>query len=118
MIRAFLVCDDRFLCETIRDFLNSESDFQVCGESAFDLAAVQQAHELWPEVIILVVLESDHFRFAHTFKQGLPDLPLFLIAKTLNFELEREALFDGVDAVFSADEDLRSIMTNARALRH
>ena len=118
MIRAFLVCDDRFLCDTIRDFLNSESDFQVCGESTFGLPAVQQAYELWPDVIILIALELNHFRFAHTVKQDLPDLPLFLIAKTLNFELEREALFDGVDAVFSADEDLRSITTNARALRH
>jgi chemotaxis response regulator CheB len=118
VIRAFLVCDDRFLCDTIRDFLNSESDFQVCGESTFSLAAVQQAHKLWPDVIILIVVELDNLGFIHIFKQDLQDLPLFLITKTLNLELEREALSDGVDAVFWADDDLRSITTNARALSH
>jgi DNA-binding NarL/FixJ family response regulator len=118
VIRVFLVCDDHFFCNRVRDFLNHQDDFQVCGETKLDVTSLQVARKSLPDVGILVVGDTHDLGFADVVKRVMPDLPLFLMTRTLNLEIEKKALSHGVDAVFSADDDLMALASNARGICH
>jgi DNA-binding NarL/FixJ family response regulator len=116
VIRIFLVCDDLLFCKKLQDFFNLQDDFQVCGVSTTSASAIQDAGELLPDVAVLVMNDVHDLNVTDTFEGVMPDLPLFLMTQTLDIETERKVLSRGVDAVFSADDDLAALVLNARGI--
>jgi two-component system, NarL family, response regulator NreC len=55
MVRILVVDDKAYIRIWIREFLASQSDWQVCGEAENGLQAIEQAARLQPHVIILDV---------------------------------------------------------------
>jgi DNA-binding NarL/FixJ family response regulator len=116
MIRVFLVCDDPAFCEKLDNFFNLQNNFHVCGKTASSIAAIRKADKLLPDVAVLVVDGVHDFRIADDFKKSMPHLRLFLMTTTLSVEIEKKALSLGVDAVFSADDDLMALAWNAQEI--
>jgi len=116
MIRVFLICDDPTFCEKLDDFFNLQHNFQVCGKAPRNLAAVQKAHTLLPDVAIIVANGVHDFRVTDNFKKSMPQLPLFFMTTTPSVEIEKRALSHGVDAVFSVDDELITLALNAREI--
>ena len=116
MIRVFLVCDDPTVCEKLDNFFNLQHNFQVCGKAPRNLAAVQKAHTLLPDVAIIVANGVHDFKVTDNFKKLMPQLPLFFMTTTPSVEIEKKALSHGVDAVFSVDDELITLVLNAREM--
>jgi DNA-binding NarL/FixJ family response regulator len=114
MIRVFLVCDDSAFCERLGNFFNQQDNFQVCGQAARDLEATQKAGKSLPDVAIIVADGVHDFKVTDDFKKSMPHLPLFFMTTTPSVEIEKKALSHGVEAVFSADDDLITLALNAR----
>jgi chemotaxis response regulator CheB len=51
--RILVVDDNPEMLKLIRLFINSDADFQVCGEAFDGMDAVEKAMELNPDLIIL-----------------------------------------------------------------
>jgi DNA-binding NarL/FixJ family response regulator len=114
MIRVFLVCDDPAFCEKLGNFFNQQDNFQVCGKAARDSGATQKAGKSLPDVAIIVADGVHDFKVTDDFKKSMPHLPLFFMTTTPSVEIEKKALSHGVEAVFSADDDLITLALNAR----
>lgn len=116
MIRVFLVCDDPTFCEKLDNFFNLQHNFQVCGKAPRNLAAVQKAHTLLPDVAIIVVNGVHDFKVTDNFKKSMPHVHLFFMTTTPSVDIEKRALSHGVDAVFSVDDELVTLALNAREM--
>ena len=116
MIRVFLICDDPTFCEKLDDFFNLQHNFQVCGKAPRNLAAVQKAYTLLPDVAIIVANGVHDFKVTDNFKKSMPHVPLFFMTTTPSVEIEKKALSHGVDAVFSVDDELITLALNAREM--
>jgi DNA-binding NarL/FixJ family response regulator len=114
MIRVFLVCDDPTFCEKLDNFFSLQHNFQVCGKAPRNLATVQKAHTLLPDVAIIVANGVHEFKVIDNFKKSMPQLPLFFMTTTPSVEIEKKAFSHGIDAVFSVDDELTSVALNAR----
>jgi DNA-binding NarL/FixJ family response regulator len=116
VIRVFLVCDDSAFCEKLDAFFDLQHNFQVCGRAPRNLAAVQKAHSLLPDVAVIVANSVHDFKVTDNFKKSLPHVPLFFMTTTPSVEIEKKALSHGVDAVFSVDDELITLALNAREM--
>jgi DNA-binding NarL/FixJ family response regulator len=114
MIRVFLVCDDTAFCEKLDNFFKRQDNFQVCGKASRNLAATQKADKSLPDVVIIVANGVHDFKVTDDFRKSMPHLPLFFMTTAPSVEIEKKALSHGVDAVFSADDDLTTLALNAR----
>ena len=74
--------------------------------------------ELLPDLVVLEtqILPMDGFEVAETLKLIMPEIPLFLVMEQHCLETEKEALSRGIDAVFAKEDDLTSLLMNARAI--
>jgi len=116
--RVFLTCGDAAFCGTLRNCFEAESDFVVCGETKNGVEAIKKAMELLPDLVVLEtqILPMDGFEVAETLKLIMPEIPLFLVMEQHCLETEKEALSRGIDAVFAKEDDLTSLLMNARAI--
>jgi DNA-binding NarL/FixJ family response regulator len=78
--------------------------------------AVRAAVELRPDIAILEMAAADDLQVANELKQHIPNLPLLVVAEEVSPEIEKEALAQGVDAVFPKQDDPTALALNARAL--
>jgi hypothetical protein len=66
-------------------------------------------------VLGLEVSPTDDFEVAEALKLSMPEVPVFLVTELLGMETEKIALAHGIDAAFERNEDLNSLVMNARA---
>jgi two-component system, NarL family, response regulator DesR len=116
VIRVFLAFDDAAFGQQLFEYLNEQPDFQVCGKVELGNEAVREARELRPDIAILEMATIADLKVANAFKQHIPHLPLLLVAEDVSPEIEKEALAQGVDAVFPKQDDPTALALNARAL--
>jgi DNA-binding NarL/FixJ family response regulator len=83
-------------------------------QGPLNLAAVQKARTLLPDVAIIVANGVHEFKLIDNFKKSMPQLPLFFMTTTPSIEIEKKAFMHGIDAVFSVDDELTSVALNAR----
>ncbi len=116
MIRVFLAFDDPAFGQRLFEYLNQQPDFQVCGKAELGEGAVREAVALRPDIAILEMAVADDLQVANALKQHIPNLPLLVVAEEVSLEIEKEALAQGVDAVFPKQDDPTALALNARAL--
>jgi DNA-binding NarL/FixJ family response regulator len=73
--------------------LETHADWQVCGEAANGLEAVQKAGELKPDIIILdfAMPEMDGLQAASQISSAFPNLPILIYT---NYALSSEAILE------------------------
>lgn len=118
MQRILLACSGTGLRERIRKAFKPESGFKVCGEAKNDAETLRKATKLLPDLLILEMRTHSKrsLETAETLKRKMPKVAVFLIIEEANMETEREALHREIDAVFKKEDDLTSLVMNARAI--
>jgi DNA-binding NarL/FixJ family response regulator len=117
MPRVFLACHDIAFCKKLRISFQSEGGFDVCEAEKNTVEAIQKAVGLQPDLVILEteLSPTKDFYVAEAIKLIWPKVPLFLVTHEPSPLSEKEALSRGVDAVFEKENDLTSLLLNARA---
>jgi DNA-binding NarL/FixJ family response regulator len=112
MPKCILIVDDNLpIRKSIRRFLESETEFEVCGEAVDGLEAIEKARELNPDLIILDLSmpRMDGLRASRVLRPMLPHVPIIL------FTMHRDAISDaeagkaGVSAVVSKIGELAEL---------
>src|ERR1700692_4378898 len=81
MSKCILIVDDNLpIRKSIRRFLESETDFEVCGEAVDGLDAIEKARELNPDLIILDLSmpRMNGAAAASVLKRTMPHVPIIL----------------------------------------
>jgi DNA-binding NarL/FixJ family response regulator len=74
--------------------------------------------ELVPDLIVLdaEIAGIGDYQAAELIKTVVPEVPIFVISSQNDVSVEKEALSHGADAVFEKNQDLSSLVKNARAV--
>jgi DNA-binding NarL/FixJ family response regulator len=117
--KRILIVDDSSPVRTaLRQTLEGQDGWQVCGEAANGREGVKLAQELKPDLVLLdfsmPVLNG--LEAARELKQLSPSLPLLMFTNYGTDYLEREALIAGVSAVVSKSDSTEALISSVRAL--
>src|SRR5215470_5431275 len=116
--RIMVVDDNPAIRRILRNILEFNHDWVVCGEGVDGRDGVEKAKALSPDLIVLdvsmpVMNDLDAARVLH---QIMPDVPLILCSLHTDRLLENEARQAGVTAVFSKAENMETLVHKAREL--
>ena len=117
--KCILIVDDHEqIRRKIREFLEFESGFEVCGEAVDGFDAVREAKELKPDLIILDMSmpRLNGIEAAPILKRLLPETPIVLFTSyedaLVGFDVQRA----GIDAVVSKGGDLSLLLESVQNL--
>jgi DNA-binding NarL/FixJ family response regulator len=119
MPKCILIADDNDIVRTlIRFFLESHQGFEVCGEAADGVDAIEKAKKLKPDLIVLDLLmpRMNGVEAASVLKGVMPGVPIVL------FTMYEEALGNalttavGVSAVLSKPDGLGRLVECVQGL--
>jgi DNA-binding NarL/FixJ family response regulator len=117
--RTILIADDSEMVRAkIRQVIERETDFQICGEATDGVEAVAKANELTPDLILLDVKmpRLTGLEVAGILRHTLPRIRIMMVtmyAEELNKKLT--SLF-GIDAVFSKSEGVTKLIERVENL--
>jgi DNA-binding NarL/FixJ family response regulator len=116
--KCILIADDSpIIRKTLRQKLEQEDAWEVCGEAADGRQAIEKAQRLKPDVVVLDLSMPvmNGLEAARELKRLLPSLPLVMFTNFNMPQLTNEALSAGVSAVVSKDE-IEGLVHNIQAL--
>ena len=117
--RTILIADDSGMVRAkIRQALERETDFQICGEANDGVEAVAKAKELTPDLILLDVKmpRLTGLEVAGILRRTQPRIRIIMVtmyAEEINRKLTS---FFGVDAVFSKSEGVTKLIERVENL--
>ncbi len=117
--RTILIADDSEMVRAkIRQALERETDFEICGEATDGVEAVAKAKELTPDLILLDVKmpRLTGLEVAGILRNTQPRIRIMMVtmyAEELNRKLTS---FFGVDAVFSKSEGVTKLIERVENL--
>ena len=117
-VRILIVDDSSLVRNLLRQALESQTDWQICGEAANGKEGIDLAQTTSPDLIILdlsmpVVNGLDAARILH---QQMPNIPLIMFTTFCTVHLEREALLAGVTKIISKTGPLSDLIEGVRSL--
>jgi DNA-binding NarL/FixJ family response regulator len=117
--RTILIADDSEMVRAkIRQALERETDFEICGEATDGVEAVAKAKELTPDLILLDVKmpRLTGLEVAGILRRTQPRIRIIMVtmyAEEINRKLTS---FFGVDAVFSKSEGVTKLIERVENL--
>jgi DNA-binding NarL/FixJ family response regulator len=116
--RILVVDDNPAIRRILRNILEFNDEWMVCGEAVDGRDGVEKAKLLNPDLIVLdvsmpVMNGLDAARILH---QIMPGVPVILCSLHTDRILEMEARGAGVTAVFSKAENMQTLISKAREL--
>ena len=111
--RTILIADDSQLVRAkIRQALERETDFQVCGEATDGVEALAKADELTPDLILLDVKMSrlTGLEVAGILRRRQPSIRIMLVTMYAEELNQRLTSLVGVDAVFSKSQGVTNLI--------
>ncbi len=117
--RTILIADDSEMVRAkIRQALERETDFEICGEATDGVEAVAKAKELTPDLILLDVKmpRLTGLEVAGILRRTQPRIRIMMVtmyAEELNQKLASRF---GVDAVFSKSEGVTKLIERVENL--
>jgi DNA-binding NarL/FixJ family response regulator len=117
--RTILIADDSEMVRTkVRQALERETDFEICGEATDGVEAVAKAKELTPDLILLDVKmpRLTGLEVAGILRRTQPRIRIMMVtmyAEELNKKLASRF---GVDAVFSKSEGVTKLIERVENL--
>jgi DNA-binding NarL/FixJ family response regulator len=119
MPKRILVVDDLAqIRKLIRDLLEAETEFRVCGEATDGHDAIDKAQNLKPDLIILDVSmpRMSGIDAAPKLKKLLPQTPIILFTFHEGLMRGFDAHEIGVDAVVAKDRGMPLLKESVKAL--
>jgi DNA-binding NarL/FixJ family response regulator len=116
--RILIVDDLPQMRKLIRDYLEEETDFSICGEAIDGLHAIEKAQNLKPDLIILdaSMPRMNGIEAAPKLKKLLPETPIILFTYHESMMQGFDAGQIGVDAVVTKDRGLFPLKESVKAL--
>lgn len=116
--RIMVVDDNPSIRKILRNILEFDHDWIVCGEGVDGRDGVEKAKELSPDLIVLDVSMPvmNGLEAARILHQIMPNVPVILCSLHTDRVLEMEARVAGVTAVFSKAENMQTLISKAREL--
>ena len=118
MAKCILVADDNDIVRTVIRFFLETKGFEVCGEAADGVDAIEKAKQLKPDLIVLDVAmpRMNGVEAASVLKGLMPDVPIvwFTMYKQLVGSSLTGAV--GVDAVLSEPDGVGGLVECVQGL--
>ena len=116
--RILIVDDLPQIRKLIRDYLEEEREFRVCGEAIDGFDAVDKAGNLKPDLIILdaSMPRMNGIEAAPKLKKLLPDTPIILFTSHESMMHGFDAREMGVDAVVTKDRGMFPLKESVKGL--
>ena len=114
-LRILIADDDAAVRRALKHLLESQARWQVCGEAANGLEAVEKSAELKPDVVILdyEMPEMDGFEAARQIDSASPQMPILIYSHfggTPEIRLELKNVYNrGIISKNSPKELLRAL---------
>jgi DNA-binding NarL/FixJ family response regulator len=104
--RILIVDDSAVLREALRELLEEQNGWEVCGEAANGREGIDKAQQLEPDVIVLDLSMPvmNGIEAARELTRLLPSVPLLMWTDFETTNLTRKALSAGVRTVVSKSE--------------
>ena|ERR1700682_6133920 len=119
MPKRILIVDDlEHLRKMVRDFLEEELGFHVCGEAIDGFDAIEKAKKLKPDLIVLDLSmpRMNGIQAAPRLKKILPETPIILFTMHGGLMKGLNAREIGVDAVVAKDRGMSSLGERVQSL--
>jgi DNA-binding NarL/FixJ family response regulator len=119
MPKCILIADDSAIVRAIiREFLESQAGFEVCGEAINGVDVIEKAKELKPDLIILdlAMPRMNGAEAASVLKSMMPDVPIILLTMYEDVMVKSRASAFGVDLVLSKPDGIGQIMAHVQHL--
>jgi len=118
MAKCILIADDNDIVRTIIRFFLETKGFEICGEAADGVDAIQKAEQLKPDLIVLDVAmpRMNGVEAASVLKGMMPNVPIvwFTMYKELVGSSLKVAV--GVDAVVSKPDGVGDLVECVQGL--
>ena len=116
--RIMVVDDNPAIRKILRNILECDRDWIVCGEGVDGRDGVEKAKALGPDLIVLDVSMPvmNGLEAARILHQIMPNVPVILCSLHTDRVLEMEARGAGVTAMFSKAENMQTLISKAREL--
>jgi CheY-like chemotaxis protein len=105
--KSILLVDDKaFLRRILRNYLEQQPNWVVCGEAVDGVDAIVKAQQLRPDLIVLdfSMPVMNGLEAAKHLKTLLPETPIVMFTTYDSPEVEKQALAAGVDSVKSKSD--------------
>jgi CheY-like chemotaxis protein len=116
--RIMVVDDNPAIRRILRNILEFNAGWTVCGEAVDGRDGVEKAKLLHPDLIVLDLSMPvmNGLEAARVLHQIMPQVPVILCSLHTDSVLEREARGLGITAVFSKAENMQTLISKAREL--
>jgi DNA-binding NarL/FixJ family response regulator len=118
--KSILLVDDKaFLRRILRDYLEQQPNWVVCGEAEDGVDAIVKAQQLRPDLIVLdfSMPVMNGLEAAKHLKTLLPETPIVMFTTFDSLQIEKEALAAGIDSVKSKS-DQTALLQCIRAVKY
>jgi CheY-like chemotaxis protein len=118
MPTVLIVDDDNDFRKQVCALFDHGAGFAACVEAQNAADALNKTKRLSPDLVILDIClqDTDVLELAQRLKAHIPELPIFVMTTDYNVSIEKKALANGINAVFSKLDDLATLVANARAV--
>ncbi len=106
MTRILIADDNDVVRQMIRSLLESRDDFEVCGEAANGMEAIDKAKQLKPDLVILDITmpQVDGLEAARVIRKFFPDIRILIFSVHKANQLMKELLETGVNGAIDKSE--------------
>jgi DNA-binding NarL/FixJ family response regulator len=107
-----IVDDNATVRKSLRQILEQNSDWKVCGEAVNGREAIEQAQRLRPDLVVLdfSMPVMNGLEAASMLKHMRPALPLVMLTAYKDRFLEEQAHRAGISGVISKGDDMTALM--------
>lgn len=118
--KIFVADDNPMVLATVRQFLESQPGFEICGEAMNGEDAVEKAPKLNPDLVVLDVSMPvmSGLDAARRLRQIMPTVPILMFTIHRASLSPGEAVAAGASAVAFKSDGIRGLVSQARAMLH
>jgi DNA-binding NarL/FixJ family response regulator len=119
--KTILIADDnKLLLATLRQVLECQPGFVVCGEAVNGQDAIEKALRLKPDLIVLDISMPvmNGLDAAHTLRQMMPYVPILLFTIHKTRLSAAEALASGASGIAFKGDGILGLVNQAKTLLH
>jgi DNA-binding NarL/FixJ family response regulator len=115
---VLIVDDNEVIRRTLRYLFKDNEEWTICGEAINGRDALEKAHELQPDLVILdfSMPVMNGLETASLLRESLPKLPIVMLTAFKDRFLEQQAFNAGVSWVLSKTENVGTVVEFARTL--
>jgi DNA-binding NarL/FixJ family response regulator len=115
---VLIVDDSAVVRKRLRELLEQQSGWEVCGEAANGREGIEKAQQLKPDVIVLDLSMPvmNGLEAAQELTRLLPSVPLVMCTSFETTQLKRRALSAGVRTIVSKSESFEELVSSIQAL--